>query len=152
MMENKNARPTAATVGQANGNATSNFQAHFTASAERNQSKISDYLSRGQEYSVSLTQLQQWTGLDKRVIRQRIAAERFRGIPILADNQTGYFLPATEEERRRCVQSMRHRAKEIYKAAQAIEAADITKGISTRRHPINGLEEQTAVDGWFDGR
>lgn len=152
MTENKNARPIAPTTGQANGNAVSNFQNHFTVSAERNQSKISDYLSRGQENSVSLQQLQLWTGLDGRTIRQRIADERFKGIPILADNQTGYFLPATEEERKRCVQSMRRRAKEIYRAAQAIETADISKGISTRRHPINGLEEQTAVAGWFDGR
>lgn len=152
MTGNKNARPTAATVGQANGNAASNFQTHFTVSGNGNQSRISDYLSAGQENSVSLQQLRLWTGLDGRVIRQRIADERFKGIPILADNQTGYFLPATEEERKRCVQSMRHRAGEIYKAAQAIEAADISKGISTRRHSINGFEEQTAVDGWFDGR
>lgn len=152
MMEDKNARPVVAATEQASGNATSNFHNDCTLSVTRNQSKISDYLSRGQENSVSLQQLKLWTGLDGRTIRQRIAAERLKGIPILADNQTGYFLPATEEERKRCVQSMRHRAKEIYKAARAIETADISKGISTRRHPINGFEEQTAVDGWFDGR
>lgn len=152
MTENKNARPTAATVGQASGNAVSDFQTHFTVSGNGNQSEISDFLGKGKKNAVSLRQLRLRTGLDERTIRQKITAERLKGIPILADNQTGYFLPATEEERRRCVQSMRHRAKEIYKAARAIEAADITKVISTRRHPINGLEEQTAVDGWFDGR
>ncbi len=40
MTENKNARPTAATVGQASGNAASNFQTHFTVSGNGNQSAI----------------------------------------------------------------------------------------------------------------
>lgn len=143
MIESKNARPTAATVGQASGNAVSTFQTHFTVSESRIQSKISDFLGKGKANAVSLRQLRQWTGLDERTIRQRITAERLSGVPILADNQTGYFLPATEEERRRCVQSMKHRAKEIYKAAHAIEAADI----QIPRHPVNGLEERTAADG-----
>lgn len=151
MVRNEKARPTAATVGQADGNAANIFHYDFTPSAAENQSRISSFLRPGQENSVSLTQLQQWTGLDKRVIRQRIAKERFKGIPILADNQTGYFLPATEEERKRCVQSMRHRAKEIYKAAQAIEAADISASIPASCHPIAAAEEQTAVEGWFNG-
>lgn len=152
MKDNKNARPTAATVGQANGNAVSNFQTHFTPEEDFGQFLISDFLNVGQCNAVNLKYLRSITGMKGREIRRMIRAERLDGIPILADNQTGYFLPATEEERKRCVQSMRHRAKEIYKAAQTIEAADITKGISTRRHPVNGLEEQTAVDGWFDGR
>lgn len=149
MVKNEEARPTVAAAGQADGNAGCSFHEDCTLSAAGNQGRISVFLNRGQENSVSLTQLQQWTGLDKRVIRQRIAAERFRGIPILADNQTGYFLPATEEERRRCVQSMRHRAKEIYKAAEAIETADISASIPASRHPVVAVEEQTAVEGWF---
>lgn len=143
MTENKNARPTAATVGQASGNAASNFQTHFTVSGNGNQSEISGFLGKGKANAVSLRQLRLRTGLDERTIRQKITAERLKGIPILADNQTGYFLPATEEERNRCVQSMKHRAKEIYKAAHAIEAADI----QIPRHPINGLEERTAANG-----
>lgn len=151
MMKNEKAHSTVAAVEQASGKAASNFQNDFTPSAAENQSRISSFLRPGQENSVSLTQLQQWTGLDKRVIRQRIAAERFKGIPILADNKTGYYLPATEEERKRCVQSMRHRAKEIYKAAQAIETADISTSVPVSRHPIAAVEEQTAVEGWFNG-
>ena len=42
----------------------------------------------------------------------------------LADNATGYYLPATEHERAACVRSMRHRAGEIMKSAQAIEQAE----------------------------
>lgn len=151
MVQSKEACPTVAAAEQAGGKAGSSFHEDCTLSAAGNQSKISDYLSRGQENSVSLTQLQQWTGLDKRVIRQRIAAERFTGLPILADNQTGYFLPATEEERKRCVRSMKHRAKEIYKAAEAIETADISASIPASRHPVVAVAEQTAVEGWFNG-
>lgn len=149
MSTKEKARPIAPTTGQASGNAVSNFQNDCTLLITGNQGRISDFLSRGQENSVSLTQLQQWTGLDKRVIRQRIAAERFRGVPILADNQTGYYLPATEEERKRCVRSMKHRAKEIYKAAQAIETADISRGVPSCHRPLVVAEEQTAVEGWF---
>ena len=51
--------------------------------------------------------------------------ERREGRPILADNATGYYLPATEHERAACVRSMRHRAREIERAAEAIERAEV---------------------------
>lgn len=149
MRKIENARPTAATVGQANGKVVGNFQNDCTLSMAGNQGRISDFLSRGQENSVSLQELQQWTGIDGRIIRRKIATERLQGIPILADNQTGYYLPATEEERKRCVRSMKHRAKEIYKAAQAIETADITRCVLSCRHTLVAVEEQAAVEGWF---
>lgn len=53
-----------------------------------------------------------------------IAAERRAGAAILSDNQTGYYLPANEEEKARFVRSMRHRAKEILCAADAVEKTD----------------------------
>lgn len=53
-----------------------------------------------------------------------IERERREGRPILADNATGYYLPATKYERAACVRSMRHRAGEIMKSAQAIEQAE----------------------------
>lgn len=45
-----------------------------------------------------------------------IERERREGSPILADNATGYYLPATEHERAACV---RHRA------AEAIDRAGV---------------------------
>ncbi|WP_283619137.1 hypothetical protein [Flavonifractor plautii] len=57
-------------------------------------------------------------------MRLMIERERREGRPILADNATGYYLPATEYERAACVRSMRHRAGEIMKSAQAIEQAE----------------------------
>lgn len=52
---------------------------------------------------------------------REIERERRKGRPILADNATGYYLAATEHERTACVRSMRHRAGEILRTAQAIE-------------------------------
>lgn len=57
-------------------------------------------------------------------MRLMIERERREGSLILADNATGYYLPATKYERAACVRSMRHRAGEIMKSAQAIEQAE----------------------------
>ena len=83
--------------------------------------KISDLLLLGEENAVPLQNLEKVTGLDQRKIRRLIQAERLRGTPILANNSTGYFLPASDAERECCVSSMRHRAEEIKRAADAIE-------------------------------
>lgn len=58
-----------------------------------------------------------------RTVRAMISAERRAGAAILSDNATGYYLPANEEEKARFVRSMRHRAKEILCAADAVERA-----------------------------
>ena len=65
------------------------------------------------------------TGLDGRTVRLMIERERREGSPILADNATGYYLPATKYERAACVRSMRHRADEIRKTAEAIDRAGV---------------------------
>ncbi|MDE6588821.1 MAG: hypothetical protein K2K53_00450 [Oscillospiraceae bacterium] len=61
--------------------------------------------------------------MDERTVRLMIRAERLSGTPILADNQTGYYLPGNDHERAQCVRSMRRLAAEIFKAADAIEKA-----------------------------
>ena len=83
--------------------------------------KIADLLRYGQANAVPLRDLAGITGLDGRVVRAMIAAERRAGAAILSDNMTGYYLPANEEEKARFVHSMRHRAKEILCAADAVE-------------------------------
>ena len=85
------------------------------------QRKVSDLLSRGRENAVPLRHLKQIMETDGRTIRLMIQRERLEGIPICADNLTGYFLPSTEDEKTACVRSMRHRAGEIMRTAQAIE-------------------------------
>ena len=57
-------------------------------------------------------------------VRLMIEQERRSGTPICTDNLTGYYLPATEEEKAACVRSMRHRAREIMKTARAIEQTE----------------------------
>lgn len=98
---------------------------------------ISSYLSCGAEYGVGLRDLVHITGLPDRVVRQMIQVERLDGVPILSDNASGYFLPGNKDEVGRCVASLRHRANEIFKTANAIEKA-------WNKLEING---QTSLDG-----
>ena len=94
-----------------------------TTAAEGRQRKVSDFLSHGRENAVPLRHLKKMMETDGRTVRLMIQQERLSGTPICADNLTGYYLPATEEERTTCVRSMRHRAGEIMKTARAIERA-----------------------------
>lgn len=68
-----------------------------------------------------LRELVKITGYDERKVRQMIAAERREGVPILSDNQRGYYLPTSDDETRRFCRSMRHRAIEIFRTARAVE-------------------------------
>ena len=86
---------------------------------------ISAYLLPGEANAVPLSLLAQWTGLDRRTIRRQIQAERQAGACICVNNRDGYFLAETEVERARCVASMRRRAAETYRTADAIERAVI---------------------------
>lgn len=82
---------------------------------------ISRLLSHGQENAVPLRHLVSITKFDGRKVRALIAAERLNGVPILSDNQSGYYLPADDTEKEQFIRSMKHRAKEIERAAEAIE-------------------------------
>lgn len=126
--ENKT-RPSVGALGRAvetgsasRADTTSNHDS--TTSIPRAQAKIADLLLPGRENAIPRRELEKLTGLDGRTVRLMIERERREGRPILADNATGYYLPATEYERAACVRSMRHRAGEIMKSAQAIEQAE----------------------------
>lgn len=124
MRENKKARPTVGAAEQAKtGNVLEDSYSrdHCTSNPVAGQIKISDFLSTGQENAIPLRHLKEVMGTDGRTVRLMIQRERLAGVPILADNQTGYFLPANEDDQQRCVRSMKHRAGEIIKTAQAIE-------------------------------
>lgn len=125
MSATEKAHPIAATMERAAGaaafsGAAISYLDSNTADGDR-QPKIADLLCRGQENAVPLRNLESMTGLDGRTIRAMIATERRAGIAVLSDNATGYYLPANEEEKARFVRSMRHRAKEILLAADAVE-------------------------------
>ena len=121
MSAKENARPAGGTAGQAaENNAGCKIpQDDYTTDA----GPISRLLSHGRENAVPLRHLTAMTKLDGRTVRAMIAEERLAGAPILADNSTGYFLPASEDEKAQFIRSMKHRAKEIERAAEAIEKA-----------------------------
>ena len=99
---------------------------YCTSDQERAQAGcISQFLLAGAERGLHLRDLVRLTGRTEREVRQMIQAERLRGIPILADNKSGYYLPSNDEEKAAFVRSMRHRADEIHKAAEAVEKAEV---------------------------
>ena len=82
---------------------------------------ISQYLLPGAGQGLHLRDLVRITHLSEREVRKQIHIERRRHIPILSNNRDGYYLPSDEEEKSRCVASLRRRAAEILEAADAIE-------------------------------
>lgn len=122
----KKARTTAATVGRAAGTVTLGTTAvtevNFSSKVAGGQA-ISALLSHGAENGLKLGDLVRMTGLNERVVRARIQAERKAGILILADCQHGYFLPGSEHEISRFIRSMNHRAREISAISRAAEDA-----------------------------
>ena len=127
MLENGKTRPGAGTPERAAETAACGRAAisygYLTTTATGRQRKVSDFLSHGRENAVPLRHLKKLMETDGRTIRLTIQQERLAGTPICADNLTGYYLPATEEEKTTCVRSLRHRAEEIMKTARAIERA-----------------------------
>lgn len=93
----------------------------YTTERKPRQGVIADLLSSGEEHAVPLAHLVMLTGWDARVVRKEIERERRQGIPILSNNATGYYLPADEAERAAFVASMRSRAREIMRTADAVE-------------------------------
>ena len=82
---------------------------------------VSELLLHGQENAIPRRELESLTGWSGRMVRLAIERERRAGIPILSDNASGYFLPGNSAERAQFVRSMRNRAAEILKTAQAVE-------------------------------
>ena len=130
MSEQRKTRSSAATPERAEETAaTTNDQkfsrSHNTTSQERVQAGfISQFLLAGAGQGLHLRDLVRLTKRTEREVRQMIQAERLRGIPILADNKSGYYLPSTDEEKAAFVRSMRHRADEIHRAAEAVEKGE----------------------------
>lgn len=128
MHKNKKARPAGGTAERAAetaafGGAAISYD-YLTTTAAGRQRKVSDLLSHGRENAVPLRHLKKLLEVDGRTVRLMIERERRDGMPICADNATGYYLPSTEDEKAACVRSMRHRAREIMKTARAIEQAE----------------------------
>lgn len=130
MREKIKARPGVAAPGRAEGNkahcrAAVDPVTQSTTAAPGGQRSIAELLGVGAENGMTRRELERLTGLDGRSVRLLIERERREGVPILADNASGYFLPASEDERAACVRSMRHRAAEILITARAVEKGKV---------------------------
>ena len=119
MSTKEKARPTGGTAGQAAGdNAGRKIpQDDYTTGT----GPISRLLMHGAENGLHLSDLITFTDRTEREVRMMIHSERRRGIPILSNNRNGYFLPSSGDETEQFIRSMRHRAREIERAADAIE-------------------------------
>ncbi len=82
---------------------------------------VSELLLHGQENAIPRRELEKMTGWSGRMVRLMIEKARRSGVPILSDNESGYYLPGNSAERAQFVRSMRNRAAEILKTAQAVE-------------------------------
>ena len=124
--DKKKARPAGDAAGRAKREkqqASGNSHPNHTTPIPQAQAKISALLLPGRENAISRRDLEAMTGLDGRTIRLMIERERRRGTLILSDNRHGYFLSDDPVEAQRFVRSMRHRAGEILRTAEAVEGA-----------------------------
>lgn len=97
--------------------------AYSNISAPAGQRSIADLLGVGRENAITRRDLERLTGLAPREVSLAVERERRSGVPILADG-SGYYLPASHDERAACVRSLRHRAREILITARSIERAE----------------------------
>lgn len=85
--------------------------------------RIADLLSPGRENGRKLKELAHLQGVDERTVRLLIQQERLAGVPIISDSAYGYFLPDDPADAKLFARSMRHRAREILRSAEAVERA-----------------------------
>lgn len=85
--------------------------------------RIADLLPHGAENGINLHHLEKITGLSGREVRREIERERRAGEMIISDNRNGYYLTDDPAEVRRFAWSMKCRAYQIIKTAQAVETA-----------------------------
>lgn len=119
----KNTRPEAATserAGREKAWTGNNSRNQHTTAADGGQGLVSSLLMEGRDNAIHLADLVRLTGWPERDVRKAIQRERQRGSPILSDNKNGYFLPQSEAEKAQFVCSMRCRAREILRAANAV--------------------------------
>lgn len=86
---------------------------------------VSDYLHIGAENALTIRELKALLGLPGREVRRLIQVERLRGVPILSDCCNGYYLAGNDAELARFIGSMRRRAGEIMRVADAVEGKGV---------------------------
>lgn len=80
---------------------------------------VETYLGLGAEAAKTRSQLSVELGISDRELRRRIAEARERGVPIVSSSRTaGYYIAATDAERRIAVGEYTARASKCLKAAR----------------------------------
>ena len=83
---------------------------------------LTDYLSVGEENAITCKQLSKYLGLSERDITIQINALRKKGELICSSTQSGFWLPADDEDIKSFVRQMRSRIVDMEKAMKpAIE-------------------------------
>ncbi len=126
MSQTQETRLNVAAPGRAKGTATIGTKAAPTTNSTRSSGysqalQVADFLGTGERNARSMRYLKGILHRDGRTIRALIEQERWRGVLILSNNQTGYYLAADQGEVMRFVRSMKHRAFEILRTAEIIE-------------------------------
>lgn len=116
---------------------------HTTTLAQRQHEIVTDMIPCGRENAIKLPQVAQLLDTDSRTARLVIQRAR-RSVPVLSDNASGYWISSDPNEVKRFSESMRHRARQIYKTASDVEKA---AGISRRES--QQLEGQGCI--WAGG-
>lgn len=151
MTRKKNARPAGGTAEQAEEQGQASRQGHASETdcimtpPRRQVLKVTvaDFLGTGEQNGQTLKRLREILPGDGRSLRAQIERER-RDTPILS-GQSGYYLPATENEVRQFCASMRHRARQVWATAANVErAAGLTRAV---KHQLDG---QLTIDGGGD--
>lgn len=123
-MSNKKAHPGTGIPGQAaemTACGASIPVSQYNTDTGHGQPSIADYLGHDRGSARKGRDLCAMLHTDSRTLRQRIEVERRNGAAIVADNRSGYWLTDDPAEAQAFVRSMRRRAHEILKTAQAVE-------------------------------
>ena len=88
---------------------------------------ISNFLSRGEETAVHLTELCKRAGASQTSVKAAIRRERLNGIPILSGN-SGYWIGESREEKQSFLRMMRMQAESRIMVAEAVKEMELENG------------------------
>lgn len=149
MSAKNNTHPTAATVERAWQETACEARLSFvnptTPPARRQHEIISGVIPCGRENAIKLPQVAQLLDTDSRTARLMIQRAR-RSVPVLSDNASGYWISNDPNEVGRFSESMRRRARQIYKTA-----ANVEKAAGLTRHEPQQLDGQGCIWAGGDG-
>lgn len=114
--------PTGAGWEKAAGKTHDSYINHTATAAWRQHEIVTDMIPCGRENAIKLPQVAQLLDTDSRTARLMIQRAR-RSVPILSDNYSGYWISHDETEIRQFCRSMKHRARQVWATARAVEVA-----------------------------